>query len=254
MIHSAIMLAFWVVFALIAAVIGFPSTFITGKIDVLYSLAMWGAWHGVRLAGVRVNVVGLDRLDATRTYLFMSNHASILDPPILVPLIPRRTSVLVKKELFRIPILAQAMRKGSLVPVDRSNRESAVASLRAARHVLKAGINMTIFIEGTRSYDGRLLPFKKGPFYLAEESGVAIVPVTIAGSQAVLPKKKIAVRPGTITVHFHSAIDPAAYADRDALMAAVRQQIDSALPPELRESGTTRRAEAGSSDEERERD
>ncbi len=235
MIHSMIMLAFWVVFALITAVIGFPWTFISGKIDLLYTMAMWGAWHGVRVAGVHVEVVGLDRLDAARTYIFMSNHASILDPPILVPLIPRRTSVLVKKELFRVPLLSRAMRMGSLVPVDRSNRESAVASLRAARTVLKAGINMTIFIEGTRSYDGRLLPFKKGPFYLAEESGVPIVPVTISGSQAVLPKNKVAVRPGTITVHFHAPVNPAAYADRDALMAAVRKEIDSALPPELRE-------------------
>ena len=254
MIRSAMMLAFWAVFALITAVIGFPWTFISGKIDLLYAMAMWGAWHGVRLAGVRVQVAGLDRLDASATYIFMSNHASTLDPPILVPLIPRRTSVLVKKELFRIPLLAQAMRMGSLVPVDRSNREAAVASLRAARNVLKAGINMTIFIEGTRSYDGRLLPFKKGPFYLAEESGVAIVPVTIAGSHTVLPKKKLAVAPGIITVHFHPAVNPAAYSDRDALMKAVRRQIDSALPPELQESGATRSAEAVSSDEERERD
>ncbi len=250
MIGTLIMMSFWTVFALIAAVIGFPWTFISGKIDVLYSLAMWGAWTGVRWGGVRVEVIGLDRFDHSRTYIFMSNHASILDPPILVPLIPRRTSVLVKKELFRIPILAQAMRIGSLVPVDRSNREAAITSLRAAKDVLRAGINMTIYIEGTRSYDGRLLPFKKGPFYLAEESGIAIVPVTIAGSNNVMAKKTLKVRPGTITVSFHLPVEPAEYPDRERLMEVVRERISSGLPPELQdgaanETGAARRGEQG---------
>src|SRR5579862_2240465 len=208
MINTILMVGFWAVFAILAGLVGFPWTFISRKIDLLYSMAMWGAWHGVRVAGVRVQVLGLNRLDPKRTYVFMSNHASLLDPPILVPLIPRRTSVLVKKELFRIPILAQAMRMGSLVPVDRTNRESAIASLRAAQQVLNAGINMTIFIEGTRSQDGRLLPFKKGPFYLAEESGVPIVPVTISGSHELMPKDKWQITPGIVTVHFHPRIEP----------------------------------------------
>ncbi len=239
MIHTLIMMSFWAVFAVIAGLIGFPWTFISGKIDLLYALAMWGAWNGVRLTGVGVKVIGLDRLDHARTYIFMSNHASILDPPILVPLIPRRTSVLVKKELFRIPILAQTMRIGSLVPVDRSNREAAITSLRAAKDVLRAGINMTIYIEGTRSYDGRLLPFKKGPFYLAEESGLPIVPVTIAGSYKLMPKKTLKLTPGTITVIFHPPIEAAEYPDRERLMEVVRERSASGVPPELQAPAAT---------------
>jgi 1-acyl-sn-glycerol-3-phosphate acyltransferase len=239
MIHTLIMMGFWAVFALFGAVVGFPWTFISGKIDFLYRISMWGAWTGARLAGVRVRVIGLDRLDPKRSYIFMSNHVSAIDPPILVPLIPRRTSVLVKKELFRVPILGQTMRMGSLVPVDRSNREAAIASLRAAAEVLRTGISMTIFIEGTRSYDGRLLPFKKGPFYLAEESDIPIVPVTISGSQKVMPKGRWAVTPGVITVIFHAPIQAAAYEDRDALMGAVREKIASGLPPELQKPAAT---------------
>lgn len=239
MIRTLIMFGFWTLFAPVAAVLGFPWTFISGKVDFLYRICMWGAATGVRLAGVRVQVVGLDQLDPKQSYIFMSNHASIIDPPVLVPLVPRRTSVLVKKELFRVPILAQAMRTGSLVPVDRSNREAAIASLRAASHVLATGINMTIFIEGTRSYDGRLLPFKKGPFYLAEESHMPIVPVTIAGSSEVMPKKSMKISAGVITVTFHAPISAMEIADRDALMLAVREKIDSALPPELRASEAT---------------
>src|SRR5207248_2433544 len=83
----------------------FPWTFITGDVRLLYAVAMWGASTGVRIAGVRVQTVGLDQLDGSRNYLFMCNHASNIDPPLLIPLIPGRTSVLVKKELFKVPIL-----------------------------------------------------------------------------------------------------------------------------------------------------
>ncbi len=100
MIRTLAMLTFWGLAAPVAALIGFPWTFITGDIRLLYRMFMFGAWNGVRLTGVRVQTVGLDKLDPARTYIFMSNHVSNLDPPITIPLIPRRTSVMVKKELF----------------------------------------------------------------------------------------------------------------------------------------------------------
>ena len=238
MIRTLLMLVFWLLLAPLAALIGFPWTFVTGKIDLLYWLGTRIAFAGVRLAGVKVEVVGLDRLDPAATYIFMSNHVSNLDPPILVPIIPRRTSVLVKKELFRVPILSRAMRLASLVPVDRSNREAAIASLRAASGVLARGIPMTIFVEGTRSFDGRLLPFKKGPFYLAMESGVPVVPVTIVGTHQILPKRRLGIRAGTATVVFHTPLDPKQFSDRDALLVAVRDSIESALPAEYRKAAS----------------
>ena len=234
MIRTLLMLAFWLLLVPFAALVGFPWTFLTGKVDVLYWLGTRIAFAGVRVAGVKVKVVGLDRLDPGATYIFMSNHVSNLDPPILVPLIPRRTSVLVKKELFRVPILGRAMRLASLVPVDRSNRDAAIASLRAAGEVLARGIPMTIFVEGTRSFDGRLLPFKKGPFYLAMESGVPVVPVTLVGTHRILPKRSFSLRAGEATVVFHSPLDPKQFSDRDTLLAAVRDSIESALPAEYR--------------------
>ena len=190
MIRTIAMLTFWGLAAPVAALIGFPWTFISGDISLLYSMFMWGAWNGVRLTGVRVETVGLDQLDAAGTYIFMSNHVSNLDPPILIPLIPRRTSVMVKKELFTYPILGRAMRMGSLVPVDRGNRDAGIAAVKAAAEVIQKDINMTIYVEGKRSFDGKLLPFKKGPFYLAMECGVPVVPVTIVGSHALMPKAR----------------------------------------------------------------
>lgn len=234
MIRTLLMVGFWLLLVPFAAIIGFPWTLLTGKVDFLYWMGTHIAFAGVRVAGVRVKTVGRESLDPAASYIFMSNHVSNLDPPILVPLIPRRTSVLVKKELFRVPILGYAMRLASLVPVDRSNREPAIASLRAASEVLAHGIPMTIFVEGTRSFDGRLLPFKKGPFYLAIESGAPVVPVTIVGTHHVLPKRRSSIRAGEVSVVFHPPLDPRQFSDRDALLAAVRDSIASALPTEYR--------------------
>jgi 1-acyl-sn-glycerol-3-phosphate acyltransferase len=234
MIRTVAMLVFWALALPVAALIGFPWTFITGDVSLLYRMFMFGAWNGVRLAGVRVQTIGLDKLDTARTYIFMSNHVSNLDPPITVPLIPKRTSVLVKKELFRVPILGRAMRMGSLLPVDRGNRDAGIEAVRAAKQVVGQGLNMTIYIEGKRSFDGKLLPFKKGPFYLAMECGVPIVPITITGTFAVMPKGRFAIRPGTVTVNFHAPIEPENFGSRECLMEQVRVAIESGLPEECR--------------------
>jgi 1-acyl-sn-glycerol-3-phosphate acyltransferase len=165
----------------------------------------------------------------------MSNHISNLDPPITLPLIPKRSSVMVKKELFKVPILGPIMRIGSLVPVDRKNRDAGITAVRDALKAIEQGLNMTIYVEGKRSFDGRLLPFKKGPFYLAEECKVPVVPITISGTEVVMPKARFAIRPGTVTVEFHDPIEPADFGERDCLMAKVRAAINGGLPAGLRE-------------------
>jgi 1-acyl-sn-glycerol-3-phosphate acyltransferase len=232
MIRTMVMLLFWAVLLPLAALICFPWVFITGDIRPLYKVGMWGAWTGVRLAGVRVKTVGLDQLDSNRTYVFMSNHVSNIDPPLLLPLIPGRTSVMAKKELFSYPILGKTMRLGSLVPVDRGNRDAGIAAVRAAEEVVKQGIHMTIYVEGHRSFDGKLLPFKKGPFYLAEQCQLPVVPVTISGTHSVMPKGRFSIKPGLVTVIFHKAIEPAEFGSREELMQKVRAVINSGLPKE----------------------
>lgn len=229
MIRALIAVVWWALFIPLAGIVGIPWTIITGKIDFLYKIATWGAFRGVLLAGVKVEPVGLDRLDPSRSYIFMANHVSNIDPPILVPLIPRRTSVLVKKELFRIPILGYAMRLGDLVAVDRANRDAAVDSVRRAVEVMQHGVNMVIFPEGTRSRDGRLLPFKKGPFYLAMDSGIPVVPVSMVNTKQIWPKGHFYIKPLTARIVFHEPIDPKSFSSRDDLMQAVRDKIASAL-------------------------
>jgi 1-acyl-sn-glycerol-3-phosphate acyltransferase len=232
MMRTIVMLVFWAVVLPIAALIFFPWVFLTGDIRPLYRVGMWGAFTGVRLAGVRVKIVGLQQLDPGRTYIFMCNHVSNIDPPLLIPLIPGRTSVMAKKELFSYPILGKAMRMASLVPVDRGNRDAGIAAVRAAAEVVRQGIHMTIYVEGHRSFDGKLLPFKKGPFYLAQECGVPVVPITIVGTHYVMPKKRFSIKPGVVTLLFHKPIEPAEFGSREELTEKVRAAINSGLPTE----------------------
>lgn len=236
MIRTMIMLTFWSVTAPLAALIGFTWTFISGDVGLLYRMFTWGAKTGVRVAGVRVETIGLEHVDPTRSYIFMSNHVSNLDPPIQIPRIPRRTSVMVKKELFKVPILGRAMHMGALVPVDRGNREAGIEAVTAAKAVVEQGLNMTIYVEGHRSSDGKLLPFKKGPFYLAVECGVPVVPITIVGTHEAMPKGRFAIKAGLVKMIFHPAIEPKDFGSRECLMERVRSVIESGLPEEYRSS------------------
>jgi len=236
LIRTLFMLMFWGLSTLIVGPPGLLIALVTGNARPLYWMATRLGRLGVQLAGVRIGVIGSEHLQPGQNYIFMSNHVSNLDPPVLIPLLPGRTSVLVKQELFRIPILGFAMRVAHLVPVDRRNRDAAIASVRAAADVIRSGLNMTIFPEGTRSLDGRLQPLKKGPFYLAIESGCPIVPVTLLGTYEILPKGKHLIAPekAVAQIVFHPPISPQDFPDRDALIAAVRDSIASALPEDRR--------------------
>ncbi len=232
--RTLLMLGFWSVATPLGALVAVPYALLTGNSDFLYRVSMLIIRGGLWLAGIQVESVGLDQLDPNASYVFMANHVSDLDPPVLMPSIPRRTSVLVKKELFRIPVLGPAMRVARLVPVDRHNREAAIASVRAAAEVIRMGLNMMVYPEGTRSTDGRLLPLKKGPFYLAQEADCGIVPVTILGTYEMKPKGKFFHTPGKATLVFHPPVWPRDYSDRDAVIAAVSDRIASALPQDRR--------------------
>ncbi len=228
----------WVLFSIPAALIGFPALYITGSIEPLWKLSLWAAATGYRLAGIRVRSVGHERLEEGRAYLFMSNHVSNLDPPIITPLLGRRIAIIAKQELFKIPFFGRAMRAGNFVAVNRSDRKAAIQSVRASATVLQSGLGMLVFPEGTRSRNGKLLPFKKGPFHVAMQAGVPVVPITIAGSHEAWPKGKMRLRKGEVVVTFHPPIDPHQFTSKENLLAAVRASIDSALPDSYRDSAT----------------
>jgi 1-acyl-sn-glycerol-3-phosphate acyltransferase len=221
--------------ALPASIILIPFTLITGNVDPLYATGCFIVSLAIRAAGIRIVVDGREHIPAGQACIFMANHVSNLDPPALLPNLPGRTSVFIKRSLLKIPIIGYAFKLGGFIAVNRDGQvETAQLAVADARNVLAGGLHITTFIEGTRSHDGRLLPFKKGPFYLAKESGALCIPVSIYGTEKILPWGSTRIHPGIAHVVFNEAIDPAAYATRDELSDAVREAIASSLPEWMR--------------------
>lgn len=199
-------------------------------------LAEWSE-TAVRLAEIDVSVSGLEHIEPNHTYVVMSNHQSTYDIFVLMHVFPAALRMVSKVEMFSVPILGGAMRAAEFVPLDRSDHGKARAGLDYARAKLESGINVWIAPEGTRSPDGRLLPFKKGGFMLAMQTGATILPCTIVGTRDVLRSKGYRVHRGKrATVQFHEPIDSQPYGveRRNDLVDDVRTVINSGLPPEWR--------------------
>jgi len=186
-------------------------------------------------AGVALEVHGRENLARGETYLIMSNHQSLYDVPVIYVVIGANVRMVTKKELFRLPIFGKALAAGGFIEIDRSDRHAAIRSLAHARETLAAGTHVWVAPEGTRSRTGELLPFKKGAFYLAEEAGLPILPVTLVGTRDALPAHGVRSSPGArVRVTIHPRIDPAPYTARGKqgraeLMDEVRRVIGSAL-------------------------
>jgi 1-acyl-sn-glycerol-3-phosphate acyltransferase len=232
------LLAVYLMLGPIAGLVGIPYTLMVGDISRLYKVGMWIAGAGARAAGIKIVVTGREHVPAGRSCIFMCNHVSNLDPPVVAPILPGRSVILLKKELMGIPILGTAMRLAKFVPVERgSRRDAAKASVEAAADALNSGLHILVFAEGTRSPDGRLASFKKGPFFLAEQTGAPIVPVAISGTQTMMRKGSSSITPGVAGVQFLQAVEPKDYATREELMAAVHAAIAEALPVEMKPEG-----------------
>jgi 1-acyl-sn-glycerol-3-phosphate acyltransferase len=217
-----------------AGILGIPYSFLIGDIGPLYRVAMWITNAGVRAAGIKIEIIGLENVPSGRSCIFMCNHVSNLDPPVVLPLLPGRSSVLLKKELMKIPILGLAMRMAKFVPVERgSRRDAAAASVAAAGDALRSGLHIMVFPEGTRSRDGRLSTFKKGPFFLAQQTHAPIIPIALSGTQDLMRKGSNAITPGLARIRVLPLIEPGSYETREELLRAVRQAIVDALPPEM---------------------
>jgi 1-acyl-sn-glycerol-3-phosphate acyltransferase len=235
MIWSLIFITNMVVLGIPSALLFIPWCWITGNVLPLYKATRFMLSSSCRLAGVRFSVEGLDRIPRDRACIFMSNHVSNLDPPALVSLIPGRTSAFMKRSLMNLPILGTGFRQGEFIAVDRTgNPADAQRSVAEAQRVLAKGVHITTFVEGTRSPDGRMLPFKKGPFFLAMAAGAPCIPVSIYGTETILRKGSQRIHPGQANVIFHDPIEPAAYATRGELMRAVRVAVASGLPEWMR--------------------
>ena len=192
------------------------------------------------LYGVKVEIQGLHHVDQARPVIYMPNHASMVDIPVLIYALPVDLRFIFKKSLLYVPVFGQAIQFMGMVPIDRANMGKATESLKNAGRQIRAGSHVLVFPEGTRTRTGKLLNFKKGGFYLAIQEQIDIVPISINNSQAIGGVNSLLVNRGEVQVTIHPPIHIAAYSleDRHELIKAVRGAIYSGLDGDYREEAT----------------
>jgi len=231
MIRTSIVAVFLSLWTLILGPPLILYTLVTRSATLMYWVGVKGLVFITRVVGLRVVVEGLENIPAG-VCMFAANHTSNADAAAIVDAVPRRLAIFGRKTLFDIPIVGYAFALAKFVPVDRGNRDAALASVKQAIGYMKEGFSFLVYPEGTRSPDGRLQRFKKGAFVMAIEAGVPIVPVACSGAHRVMKKKSLDIHPGTVTVRFGKPIDAADYTidRRDELARRVHDAIAAELP------------------------
>jgi 1-acyl-sn-glycerol-3-phosphate acyltransferase len=233
-LRGVFLLGFWFTSIALLAPFLIALRLITGNENVIYNPVRLFVRAGLAMVGVRVVVRGLDGLDPRQTYIFTPNHQSLIEVPLLLTYLKRNPAYLAKKELFKYPIWGYGISLMGVVPVDRSNTQAAVESARRATANLREGKDYVVYPEGTRSRDGRVLPFKKGAFMMAIDAGVPVVPVSISGSTTIMPKGEVKIYPSTVYITVHEPLTTAPYSRDNVaeLMEIARTKIVSALSEE----------------------
>ncbi len=232
MIQAVLLLVFYTILLIVVApFVLFCMAFrISGP---LFAAANWVMRVSRAFLRIEVETSGLERLAPGTAYVFMANHTSFLDGPLLFMVIPRSIRVILKKSVFAFPVLGWIMSTAGFVPVDRRAGGGGVRSIeRAVRDMKEKRHSFLIFPEGTRSLDGRLRRFRRGGFFLAVGAGAPIVPVTIRGTFELMPKGRFGAKPGTVRVEFHEPVSVEGYSvgDMDGLVDKIRDAIQ--CPPE----------------------
>lgn len=233
MIRTAIVAVFLTLYTLVISPFLLFHAWITGNPDLLFRAGITGAHFIARVVGVKIKIEGREKIPPS-TCLFLANHTSFVDPIPIVWAIPRRVAILLKRSLLSIPIVGWGFRLAKFVPVDRSNARFGIASAELATERMKQGLSFLAYPEGTRSYDGRLLPFKKAIFAIAINARLPIVPVALIGAQKIAPKGSLRIRSGEVTIRFGDPIDASAYkiTQRRELANRVRAAMAALLPPD----------------------
>ena len=221
--------------AMLLLIFGPPVLFVawlTGKHDLVYPWALFGARNWLRLSGAKVNVTGGEHLEPSQTYVFISNHRSYLDTATLFVYTGRRLGLLAKKELLKVPILGYGMGFVNIMAIDRSNSERSRVTVAAATDRIRSGRSFGVFAEGTRARPGEFLPFKKGAFYMAAQAGVPIVPVALRNTDHLMGKGTGEARAGTIEMVMLPPV-PTAGRSTDEEVRSLVNQVHSLIAQAL---------------------
>jgi 1-acyl-sn-glycerol-3-phosphate acyltransferase len=200
---------------------------------VAHRCARRWSWLILKTTGVRVTVEGLDRITPGTTYVFVSNHQSIYDTPVLFASLPYQLRIIAKESLARFPVLGWHLRRGGHLFVDRRHPDPA-GILQRWRALVSEGLSLLIYAEGTRSPDGRVARFKGGSFLLAIQAGLPIVPLAVIHTRKVMPKGRLRTEPADVTLIVHDPIQPPALGaptprDAKALAARVHAIVSAAV-------------------------
>ena len=196
----------WFVAGALLLIVAVPSLiflYLINRRRALYPIALWGAETWLRACGAKVIVHGRDNIEKNRSYVFASNHRSYLDTAALFRYAGKRIGLVAKKELLKVPVLGQGMGFVNIIAIDRSDPDKALKSMEMARSVMTDGYSFGVFVEGTRALPGELLPFKKGAFHLARQTGAAIIPVAIKHTDMMMGKRTGVAFPGRSRSSFY---------------------------------------------------
>ena len=195
-----------------------------------YTLVRRWARILLKRCGVKTTVEGIEEVDFSRPMVFMTNHRSHYDTPVLIDSIPVRLCIVAKKELRKIPFLGGAMKSLGMIFLDRGDREKARRSMEEAAGKLRGDLSVLMFPEGTRSDDGRTMrAFRKGGFHLAKAAGLPIQPLVITGTEKVLPKKSLRIRPGHAVLRFGRTIPVTDESTVEGLLEQTRAEMERLL-------------------------
>jgi 1-acyl-sn-glycerol-3-phosphate acyltransferase len=225
---------FWMVLiTLIAGSMVIVVSYISPSSPLVQQIARWWGWALLKVARIPLTVKGLENLAPEQAYVYAANHRSNFDIYALIATLPGPFLFVAKKSLFKIPVFGQALSRMGSISVDRANLQSAIQSLNKATAIVKGGVSMIIFPEGTRATSRELLPFKKGVFIMAIKAGQPIVPVSISGTRFIQPRGAIRIKPGPVKVVVSTPILSSAFRHKEELMSAVRQAIDAHYDPDF---------------------
>jgi len=203
------------------------TSFFTRTGNPVHKIARIWARGILFVSRIKVTINGLTNIDPTHSYVYMSNHQSNFDIPVLLAHLPVQFRWLAKAELFKIPIFGRAMRGAGYVKIDRFNQQSAFESISEAAGKMKNGVSVMIFPEGTRSRDGNIKDFKKGGFIMAVDAGVPIVPLVLKGTWSIMDKSSMRINTGEVSLNIGAPVATTAYTreNKDELMQSVRAVI-----------------------------
>jgi 1-acyl-sn-glycerol-3-phosphate acyltransferase len=171
-----------------------------------HRVSRWWSHILLIICGLKLSTQGTERLVQGQTYIYVTNHASLLDIPVIVAGIPGQIRIVYKKELQKIPLFGWGLKWGSYIGIDRGRSAEAKKGLDEAIQMIHRGASVLLYAEGTRTLDGKLQPFKRGAFNLAVSAGIPVVPLTINGTFSIMPKGSLAIRPQPVELIFEEPI------------------------------------------------